>query len=225
MKTAKEVLKYIKDNDVKYVDLPLHRPARQVAARHLRPDAHRRREIFTEGIDVRRFVDRRLEGDQRVRHGADARSDHRDDGPVLRRPTWSIVCDVLEPSTGEPYNRDPRGIAKKAGSLHEVAGRRRHRLFRSPKPNSSCSTTCASTDPLQHGLRKLDSSNCRPTTTPTMKAATSATASAPRRLFPGPADGLGAGHAPAKCSARWRRWASRSRSTTTKSRPPSTSSA
>jgi len=30
MKTAKDVLKSIKDNDVKYVDLAIHRPRRQV---------------------------------------------------------------------------------------------------------------------------------------------------------------------------------------------------
>ena len=36
MKTAKDVLKAIKDNDVKYVDFRFTDPARQVAARHLR---------------------------------------------------------------------------------------------------------------------------------------------------------------------------------------------
>jgi glutamine synthetase len=40
-----------------------------------------------------------------------------------------LVCDVLEPTTGEPYNRDPRGIAKKAEAYGEVHGRRRHRFF------------------------------------------------------------------------------------------------
>jgi len=34
--------------------------------------------------------------------------------PFFAETTLSIVCDILEPSTGEPYNRDPRGIAKKA---------------------------------------------------------------------------------------------------------------
>ena len=34
--------------------------------------------------------------------------------PFFAASTMSIVCDVLEPSTGEPYNRDPRGMAKKA---------------------------------------------------------------------------------------------------------------
>ena len=36
---------------------------------------------------------------------------------------------MLEPTTGEPYNRDPRGIAKKAEAHGEVDGRRRHDLF------------------------------------------------------------------------------------------------
>jgi glutamine synthetase len=34
----------------------------------------------------------------------------------------SIVCDILEPATGEPYNRDPRGIAKKAEAYLKSTG-------------------------------------------------------------------------------------------------------
>ena len=33
-----------------------------------------------------------------------------------------LVCDVLEPTTGEPYNRDPRGIAKKAEAMVKSMG-------------------------------------------------------------------------------------------------------
>jgi glutamine synthetase len=39
--------------------------------------------------DVRRLVDRRLEGDQRVRHDADAGSRHRLIDPFFARPRWS----------------------------------------------------------------------------------------------------------------------------------------
>ena len=34
--------------------------------------------------------------------------------PFSAQPTLILVCDVLEPSTGQPYERDPRSIAKKA---------------------------------------------------------------------------------------------------------------
>jgi len=34
--------------------------------------------------------------------------------PFFAQPTLAVFCDVLEPSTGEPYNRDPRTTAKKA---------------------------------------------------------------------------------------------------------------
>lgn len=34
--------------------------------------------------------------------------------PFYQQDTLAVFCDILEPDTGEPYNRDPRGTAKKA---------------------------------------------------------------------------------------------------------------
>jgi glutamine synthetase len=42
--------------------------------------------------------------------------------PFYSAPTLSIVCDILEPATGEPYGRDPRGMAKKAQAYLQSTG-------------------------------------------------------------------------------------------------------
>src|SRR3954464_12134830 len=42
--------------------------------------------------------------------------------PFSSAPTLSIVCDILEPATGEPYSRDPRGMAKKAEAYLKSTG-------------------------------------------------------------------------------------------------------
>ncbi len=42
--------------------------------------------------------------------------------PFFAETTMVIVCDVLEPTTGEPYNRDPRGMAKKAEAMVKSMG-------------------------------------------------------------------------------------------------------
>ena len=42
--------------------------------------------------------------------------------PFFAETTLVLVCDVLEPTTGEPYNRDPRGIAKKAEGMVKSMG-------------------------------------------------------------------------------------------------------
>lgn len=34
--------------------------------------------------------------------------------PFMAEPTLSVVCSIIEPRTGQPYNRDPRTIAQKA---------------------------------------------------------------------------------------------------------------
>jgi glutamine synthetase len=42
--------------------------------------------------------------------------------PVLRVPTMSIVCDVVDPPTRKPYSRDPRYVARKAESFLADSG-------------------------------------------------------------------------------------------------------
>src|SRR5258708_9243917 len=42
--------------------------------------------------------------------------------PFYAETTLVLVCDVLEPTTGEPYTRDPRGIAKKAEAMVKSMG-------------------------------------------------------------------------------------------------------
>ena len=34
--------------------------------------------------------------------------------PFAAQPMLNIFCDVFDPSSGQPYNRDPRSIAKAA---------------------------------------------------------------------------------------------------------------
>ena len=52
-------------------------------------------------------------GDKQILKGVD---------PFFAETTLSIVCDVLEPTTGEPYMRDPRGISKKAVAYMKSTG-------------------------------------------------------------------------------------------------------
>src|SRR5216683_997487 len=82
--TAKDVLKLMKDKEVKYVDCRFTDPRGKW--QHCTYDVS----LFEE--------DAFAEG------------------------TLSVVCDVLEPTTGEPYHRDPRSIAKKAVAYMKSTG-------------------------------------------------------------------------------------------------------
>lgn len=42
--------------------------------------------------------------------------------PFMEVPTLSLICDVVNPDTGEPYNRDPRQIAKRALNYLRTTG-------------------------------------------------------------------------------------------------------
>ncbi len=42
--------------------------------------------------------------------------------PFMEVPTLSLICDVHDPVTGEPYNRDPRQIVRKASAYLKSTG-------------------------------------------------------------------------------------------------------
>src|SRR5215475_8935927 len=42
--------------------------------------------------------------------------------PFSAKPSLILFCDIVEPSTGQPYNRDPRSTAKKAEAYLQASG-------------------------------------------------------------------------------------------------------
>ena len=114
MSRSEKVMEMIKEHDVKYVDFRFTDPRGkwQHLAHHITDDQRR---LPRRRRDVRRLVDRRLEGDQRERHAADAGLHDRGARSVRGADLADhLFCDVHEPGTGQPYGRDPRSIAKKA---------------------------------------------------------------------------------------------------------------
>ncbi len=121
MKTAKDVLKAIKDNDIKYVDLRFTDPRGKW--QHVTFDLNLvDEELFAEGtmFDGSSIAGWKAINESDMTLMPDPETATID--PFFASPTMVITCDVLEPSTGEPYNRDPRGIAKKAMAYMKSAG-------------------------------------------------------------------------------------------------------
>src|SRR5215204_2205218 len=121
MTTAKNVMKMIKDNDVKYVDFRFTDPRGKW--QHVTFDVTMIEEdTFAEG---QMFDGSSIAGWKAINESdmclmpdpASATID-----PFFAETTMVLVCDVLEPTTGEPYNRDPRGIAKKAEGMVRSMG-------------------------------------------------------------------------------------------------------
>src|SRR5215472_14394722 len=121
MTTAKDVMKLIKENYVKYADFRFTDPRGKW--QHVTFDISMIEEdTFAEG---QMFDGSSIAGWKAIHESdmnlmpdpATACID-----PFFAETTLSLVCDVLEPTTGEPYNRDPRGIAKKAEGMVRSMG-------------------------------------------------------------------------------------------------------
>ena len=113
MKSASEVLQFIKDNDVKFVDCRFTDPKGKM--QHVTFDISLiDEEIFAEGtmFDGSSIAGWKAINESDMLLKPDPVTACID--PFFAASTLSIVCDVLEPTTGEPYERDPRGVAKKA---------------------------------------------------------------------------------------------------------------
>ncbi len=113
MTTAKEILKKIKDEDIKYVDFRFTDPRGKW--QHVTFDVSIvDEEALTDGIA---FDGSSIAGWKAINESdmlliPDFETAAID--PFFAAPTLVLVCDVVEPTTGQPYGRDPRSIAKKA---------------------------------------------------------------------------------------------------------------
>ncbi|MCP4380294.1 MAG: type I glutamate--ammonia ligase [Hyphomicrobiales bacterium] len=113
MPGAKDVLKTIKESDVKFVDLRFTDPRGKW--QHVTLDVGVVDEdTFAEGImfDGSSVAGWKVINESDMKLMPDPASATID--PFFAATTLSVVCDVLEPLTDEPYARDPRSIAKKA---------------------------------------------------------------------------------------------------------------
>jgi glutamine synthetase len=121
MTTAKDVLQIIKDNDVKYVDFRFTDPRGKW--QHVTFDISMiEEETFTEGVmfDGSSIAGWKAINESDMNLMPDPASAVLD--PFFAAPTLSIVCNILEPATGEPYSRDPRSIALKAEAYSASTG-------------------------------------------------------------------------------------------------------
>ncbi len=121
MTTAKDVLKLIKDNDAKFADFRFTDPRGKW--QHVTFDISLiDEETFSEG---QMFDGSSIAGWKQIHESdmclmPDPASACID--PFFAETTLVLVCDVLEPTTGEPYNRDPRGMARKAEAMVKSLG-------------------------------------------------------------------------------------------------------
>jgi glutamine synthetase len=121
MSDVKKVFDMIKENDVPYVDLRFTDPRGKW--QHLAMDATAMDEdSFSDGI---MFDGSSIAGWKDINESdmaliPDPTSAVMD--PFSAQNSLILFCDIVEPSTGEPYGRDPRSIAKKAEAYLSYSG-------------------------------------------------------------------------------------------------------
>jgi glutamine synthetase len=121
MTTGSDILKKIKDENIKYVDLrftDLRGKLQHVTMDKSVVDA----DMFEEGV---MFDGSSIAGWKAINESdmvlmPDADSAYVD--PFFGAATLALNCDILEPATYQPYNRDPRSIAKKAEAFVSASG-------------------------------------------------------------------------------------------------------
>ncbi len=121
MSESEKVLKRIKDEKIGYVDLRFTDVKGKM--QHVTFDASLVDEdLFEDGT---MFDGSSIEGWKAINESdmvllPDAST--ADIDPFYQQETLTMFCDILEPDTGEAYNRDPRGTAKNAENYIKAAG-------------------------------------------------------------------------------------------------------
>ncbi len=112
-KTPADVLKAIKDNEVPFVDLRFTDPRGKW--QHLTmTSAFINDDSFSDGImfDGSSIAGWKVINDSDMSLIPDPTTAVMD--PFAAQPSLILVCDIVEPTTGQAYGRDPRSLAKKA---------------------------------------------------------------------------------------------------------------
>jgi len=121
MPKVSDILKEIKDNDIKFVDLRFTDPKGKL--QHVTMDSEKMDDdAFADGV---MFDGSSIAGWKAINESdmvlmPDPDTAHAD--PFFAQSTMAIFCDILEPNTGDSYERDPRGIAKKAEAYLKSTG-------------------------------------------------------------------------------------------------------
>ena len=111
--SASDILKRIKDEEIRYVDLRFTDPKGRL--QHVTFDVGMVDEDFLEEGTM--FDGSSIAGWKAINESdmllkPDLTTAYVD--PFYQQATLFLFCDVLNPDTGEPYNRDPRSMARKA---------------------------------------------------------------------------------------------------------------
>ncbi len=118
--SADKVLKHIKDNNIEYMDLRFTDPRGKMQHVTFHADMVDE-DLFEDGT---MFDGSSIGGWKDINESdmvlkPDPSTVKMD--PFFQQDTLAIFCDVMEPDTGEPYNRDPRGTAKAAQTYMQSA--------------------------------------------------------------------------------------------------------
>ncbi len=121
MTSVADVMKMIKEKEVQFVDLRFNDMRGKM--QHVTFDVGMFDEsYFTEGtmFDGSSIAGWKAINESDMVMRADAAGAHID--PFFQQTTLALFCDILEPGTLQPYNRCPRGIAKKAEAYVKSGG-------------------------------------------------------------------------------------------------------
>jgi glutamine synthetase len=119
--TAEEVLAFITEEgiefvDVRFTDLPGVQQHFNVPAASVGPDFFTEGQLF-DASSIRGFAQIHMSDMKLLPDVTTAYVD-----PFRKHTTLNIVCSIVEPRTGEPYERDPRQIAAKAEAYLKSTG-------------------------------------------------------------------------------------------------------
>jgi glutamine synthetase len=76
--------------------------------------------------------------------------------PFMKDPTMSLICDIVDPITKEPYSRDPRNIAKKA-EMYLKSSKIGDQAFIGPEPEFFIFDDVRYDQGINHSFYKVDS--------------------------------------------------------------------